>query len=109
LAESIVGDLTPEDYPKSKKIRLENNAMRKILSTFDDAISRQYWSLWMQYQKKSSKEAKLLHQIDKLEMALQADVYEKSGHKKEHLKPFFDSAKKQIKDSDLKKILQKLS
>ena len=107
LAESITGDLTPEDGPKSKKIRLENAAMKKILSYFDRKNQKQYWSIWMQYQKNSSKEAKLLHNVDKLEMALQARIYAKS-YKRQKLEPFFDSAKKHMRDPDVKKILDKI-
>jgi putative hydrolase of HD superfamily len=107
LAESIIGDLTPEDASKSKKMRLEDSAMKKILSLFDAKTKKQYWSVWMQYQKNSSKEAKLLHDVDKLEMALQAQVYSKS-HKRQKLEPFLDSAKKQIIDSDVKRILEKI-
>jgi putative hydrolase of HD superfamily len=108
LAESLVGDLTPEDAPKSKKRRLEDSAMKKILSSLDARTKKQYWSLWLQYQKNSSKEAKLLHNVDKLEMALQAKIYSKS-HEMQKLTFFFDSAKKQITDTDVKKILAKIS
>lgn len=107
LAESITGDLTPKDGPRSKKIRLENAAMKKILSHFDKKIQKQYWSVWAEYQKSSSKEAKLLHDVDKLEMALQARLYSKS-YKKQKLAPFFDSAKKHIQDLDVKKLLNKI-
>jgi putative hydrolase of HD superfamily len=108
LAESIIGDLTPEDGPKSTKIKLENTAMKKILSTLEPRIQKQYSSVWMEYQKNQTPEAKLLHQVDKLEMALQANIYKKSGYSKQQLQPFFDSAKKQITDQQIKKILQKL-
>lgn len=108
LAESITGDLTPEDGPKSKKIRLENSAMKKILSHLDAKTQKQYWSIWMQYQKNTTREARLLHDVDKLEMALQAKVYSKS-HPKKKLEQFFDSAKMHIVDSDVKKLLEKIS
>lgn len=108
LAESIVGDLTPEDASKSKKRQLEDSAMKEILSLFDAKTRKQYWHIWMQYQKNSSKEAKLLHDIDKLEMALQAQVYSKL-YKRQRLEMFFDSAKKQITDPDIKKILERIS
>jgi putative hydrolase of HD superfamily len=108
LAESITGDLTPEDGPKSKKTKLENLAMRKILSTLEPKIKNQYHAIWMEYQKNQTPEAKLLHQVDKLEMALQANIYKKFGYSKQKLKPFFDSAKKQITDPKIKKLLQKI-
>lgn len=109
LAESITGDLTPEDGPKSKKTKLENLAMKKILSTLGPKIKNQYHTIWMEYQKNQTPEAKLLHQVDKLEMALQANAYKKFGHSKQKLKPFLDSAKKQITDLEIKKILQKIT
>lgn len=109
LAESITGDLTPEDGPKSKKKNLENAAMKKILSTLEPKIQKQYNTIWEEYQKNKTPEAKLLHQVDKLEMALQANLYKKSGYSKQKLKPFLDSAKKQISDSEIKKILQKIT
>lgn len=108
LAESITGDLTPEDGPKSKKTKLENLAMKKILSTLEPKIKNQYHTIWMEYQKNQTPEAKLLHQVDKLEMALQANIYKKFGHSKQKLKPFLDSAKKQITDPKIKKLLQKI-
>jgi len=107
LAESITGDLTPDDGPKSKKIKLENLAMKKILSSLEPKIQRQYHSVWIEYQKNETPEAKLLHQVDKLEMALQANIYKKSGYSKQKIKPFLNSAKKQITDPEIKKLLRK--
>ena len=108
LAEAITGDLTPEDTTKSKKEKMENRAMKKILANLPKSLKSQYAKLWTEYQQNNTKEAKLLHQIDKLEMALQADSYKKSGYTKKQLKPFFDSAKKEISDSELRKALKNL-
>jgi putative hydrolase of HD superfamily len=108
LAEAITGDLTPENMTKSKKEKMENMTMKKILANLPKSLKDQYEKLWTEYQKNNTKEARLLHQIDKLEMALQADSYKKNGYAKKQLKPFFDSAKKQIFDSDIKKILKRL-
>jgi putative hydrolase of HD superfamily len=47
-----------------------------------------------------------LHQIDKLEMALQANAYKKRFTKKQ-LAPFLDSAKKEISDPKLNAMLKK--
>ncbi|TBR09699.1 MAG: HD domain-containing protein [Candidatus Nitrosotenuis sp.] len=105
LAESITGDLTPDDATKSKKEKLETLAMKKILASLPKSLKSEYGKLWAEYQQNSTKEAKLLHQIDKLEMALQAEHYKKKGYTKKQLKPFFDSAKNGITDTSLKKIL----
>ncbi|MBI5146786.1 MAG: HD domain-containing protein [Thaumarchaeota archaeon] len=107
LAEAITGDLTPDDVIKSKKEKMENRAMKKILANLPEPIRIKYEKLWMEYQQNSTREARLLHQIDKLEMALQAKSYKKRFTKKQ-LKPFFDSAKKEITDPELKKAFKKI-
>ena len=43
-------------------------------------------------------------EIDKLEMALQAKIYQKNGYDKEKLESFFESAKKEIDDPQLKEL-----
>lgn len=107
LAETITGDITPEMFTKSKKEKLENSAMKKILKQIPSSIRLDFSNLWNEYQKNSTKEARLLHQIDKLEMAVQASVYNKKGIPKTSLKPFLKSAEIDVKDPDLKKILSK--
>lgn len=108
LAESITGDLTPDDTTKSNKKKMENTAMRKILSSLPESLRDDYGKLWAEYQQNNTREAKLLHQIDKLEMAVQADHYKKKGYTKKQLATFFDSAKKEISDPVLKKMLKSL-
>ncbi|MFN3655431.1 MAG: HD domain-containing protein [Candidatus Nitrosotenuis sp.] len=105
LAEAITGDLTPDYVPKTKKIEMENAAMTQILSNLGDSQKLEYLAIWNEYQKNNSKEAKLLHQIDKLEMAIQADEYHKKGHT--NTSSFFITAKEAITDDDLLKIFTK--
>ena len=80
LAESIIGDITPEHITKNEKIAKENHAINKILKNLPNEIAKPYFEIWNDYQKKSSKEAILLHEIDKLEMAFQAKFYQKKRH-----------------------------
>jgi len=49
-----------------------------------------------------------VHQIDKVEMILQAKIYEKEGHSKERLESFFESAKIDITDPKLKELFTKI-
>ena len=107
LAEAITGDLTPDDATKPKKEKMENHTMKKILANLPKSLKTEYEKLWMEYQQSNTKEAMLLHQIDKLEMALQAKSYKKMGYTKKQLGPFFDSAKKEITDPELKKLFKK--
>jgi len=111
LAESLTGDITPEQITKIQKNELENNAMQKILSNLPDILQKQYNDLWTEYRLNHSREAEIVHQIDKLEMALQAKIYSKEGHSRNNLEPFFNSAKNEITNPKLielfKKILEK--
>jgi putative hydrolase of HD superfamily len=97
--------MTPEQTTKSKKIEAESRAMKKILGTLDGSQKTEYWKIWREYLQNKSKESKLLHQIDKLEMAIQASEYAKLGFTKNQIMPFFKSAKNEITDPKLRKIL----
>ena len=54
-----------------------------------------------------SSESTFVHELDKLEMALQAKIYEKDVGSKEII-PFINSVIGQIKDDDLKKLLTEI-
>ncbi|MCV0392249.1 MAG: HD domain-containing protein [Nitrosopumilus sp.] len=108
LAESITGDITPEKMSKQEKIDLENNAFEKIISNLPESLSKEYLMIWKDYQENNSKEANLVHQIDKLEMTLQAKLYEKHGISKEKLKSFYDSANFGISEPKLKEVFTKI-
>jgi len=108
LAESKIGDYTPEQLSNEKKNKLENNAFNEIIKNLPDLIKLQYLQIWQEYQENTSLESKLVHQIDKLEMVLQAKIYEKDGHSKEKLESFFESAKIDITDPKLKELFTKI-
>ena len=107
LAESITGDLTPKQKSK-EKIVLENKTFEKILKHLPEDLQEQYYQLWNEYQTNDSNEANFVHQIDKLEMALQAKIYSKQIKSYDDLIPFFDSAQREIKDPKLLKLLQEI-
>ncbi len=108
LAESKIGDHTPEQLSNEKKNKLENNAFNEIIQNLPDLIKTQYLQIWQEYQENNSPESKIVHQIDKLEMILQAKIYEKEGHSKEKLESFFESAKIDITDPKLKELFTKI-
>jgi len=108
LAESKIGDYTPEQLNNEKKNKLENNAFDEIIKNLPDLIKSQYLQIWQEYQENTSPESKIVHQIDRLEMALQAKIYQKEGHSQEKLESFFESAKKDITDPKLKELFTKI-
>ncbi len=108
LAESKIGDYTPGQISKDEKEELENNAFMEISNTLPEDIKTQYVQLWEEYQDNTSEESKMVHQIDKLEMALQAKIYQNEGHPKEKIESFFESAKAEITNPKLKEVFTKI-
>jgi len=102
-AESKIGDFMPDEITPGKKIILEENAMKEILDMLPDKAKEDYYVIWKEYQDGASRESKFVHELDKLEMALQAKIYEKDVDP-EKIKPFMTSAIVQIQDDDLKKL-----
>ena len=108
LAESVTGDLTPDSISKKDKNELEEKTMQKILINLPESLSQDYSSIWKEYQDKQTKESLLVHEIDKLEMALQAKMYSKQGFSKEKLQSFFDTANQGIQNNDIKEIFNNI-
>jgi putative hydrolase of HD superfamily len=109
LAESIMGDFTPDEISKNDKTTIENEIMYEILSKLPDELSKEYNSIWKEYSDQTTKEAILLHDIDKLEMAIQAAKYSSEGFPNDKLKAFVESARKEIKSNELLKIIDIIS
>lgn len=107
LAESITGDITPDTMPKNEKTVLENDAMNKILKKLPDNLQEKYQTIWREYQDNQTKEAQLVHDLDKVEMALQAKIYSKDMSSTA-LKQFLNSAVSSVNSYEIKKILAKI-
>ena len=77
MAEALIGDITPQcGVSKQEKHLKELDAMEKIAAMLP--ISTNVLELWREYEYQSSKEARLVKELDKLEMIIQASEYEKS-------------------------------
>ena len=77
LAESIVGDLLPNEVSAERKHAMERDAIGEIADVLGDGdiVSR----LYEEYETGMTEEARLVHQVDKLELALQAVSYYMDG------------------------------
>ena len=106
LAESKTGDLTPEKISKNEKILLERNVMNDILKYLPNDIRTQLSESWSEFLDNKTMESKLVHEIDKLEMALQAKIYNKSGVF--DVSSFLKSAEKEIHNPMLKELFRKI-
>jgi len=95
IPEVVVGDITPHDnINKQEKKRRETIAATKILPP-------QLLKIWQEYEDNLTPEAQFVHMLDKLDMALQAILYQPQANTQE----FLDSAKKQIPDDIWNNIL----
>lgn len=101
LHESITGDRTPEEGRPD-----EDRAMLEVLSGLDQRLREAFYTLWVEYREGGSKEARIVKQADKLEMALQALEYMSSGYPKELLEEFIRSAEKNVQDEEFKRMME---
>jgi len=112
LAESFVGDNMPDKISYEEKVLLEDKAMRKIISKLPSLLRGKYLDIWNEYVDNSTDSAKFVHNMDKLEMAVQAKEYEFDGYSKQLLQVFLKSANDYIAKSEPEivfEILQKVN
>ncbi|MBT8171351.1 HD domain-containing protein [Candidatus Bathyarchaeota archaeon] len=108
LPEAITGDLMPSQ--KTKKTREnEKKSVLKILNILPLEQRENYLVDWKEYQEGKTKEAKAVHQLDKIEMALQAKEYEKLGLTNNSMKRFIKSAQENITWPEMKRFLLLIS
>ncbi len=105
FGEIYAGDLTPADgISDEEKHRLEARSVARVLSKLPGG--EVYISIWDEFERGESAEARLVRQIDRLEMALQAGVYERQGLA--DLGEFFASAEQAITWPELRRILDEV-
>lgn len=103
LGEVYAGDIIPQDQidPQTKH-ETEQQAVRQIFNNLLDGDA--YIKLWDEFEAASTQEAQYVRQVDRLEMALQALLYENQGDL--DLQEFFDSADKAVHDPRLRRIFE---
>jgi putative hydrolase of HD superfamily len=106
FGEIYAGDITPADgIERGEKRRLERQAIRQVLRKLPRGSD--YVALWEEYERGESPEAQLVRQIDRLEMALQASVYE--HQELAELSEFFASVEPALAAPALQAILHDLT
>lgn len=100
LAESIIGDIMPGEIPDKEKKMKENKVMKSILFSLPVSVRIDYFGIWKEFLLNGSKEAQLVHKVDKLEMLLQAREYLLQGYPNRYLEQFFKSIEKYCNQQD---------
>ena len=108
ISESIVGDIAPHcGISKEEKNRLEVEAMQKLKHVLGDVAGETIEALWLEYENGSSREARVVKELDKLEMLLQASEYE-NEYKDVDLTEFYSSCDGSFKSESGKRWVQEI-
>ena len=111
LEEAVTGDLAPEDKKTKGEAAVKHeriSAREQLLSCITMESRQDYRDLWSELDQDKGREARLVHELDKLEMALQANAYSRSGIEAKKLREFYESAKSTIKEPDLRLVLNEI-
>jgi len=108
LPEAIVGDAMPEERSGRSKVALETRAMKELVGGLPPRLRARYRALWSEFVAGKSKEARLVRQLDKVEMAFQASEYVAIGYSREKAKEFMASARRKVTDARLASLLREI-
>src|SRR4029077_5721152 len=108
LPEAVVGDAMPEERSGAAKAAIETRAMEELLEGLPLKVRRLYREAWSEFMGGKTQEARLVRQLDKLEMAMQAWEYAKGLSDPGSAREFSATARKQITDGELLALLRRL-
>lgn len=105
FGEIYAGDIIPgDDISDEEKSRLEFESVERVFKHLPNC--GEYIALWSEFEDGQTPEAQFVRQVDRLEMGLQASVYEHQGY--ENLGEFFGSAREELLDPNLIELLQEI-
>ena len=103
LAEVIVGDITPLDgVPKEEKRQQEETALAILLQ--GHPRSEELQSIWQEFEDRTTPEGKFVSDLDKLDMGLQAEIYEQDFNI--NLDEFTVASRQRVKNPLLSSLLK---
>ena len=104
FGEIYAGDIVPGKMSLAEKHELERKSVERVFGRL--AKGKDYLAVWEEFEEGKTAEARFLKEIDRLEMGLQASVYEQEGLG--DLSVFFDSADQALSTPKLREILAAL-
>jgi putative hydrolase of HD superfamily len=112
IQESITGDY---DYAAKEgigtpRVKLqEKMAINEVLSKLPAKLKRKYYAIWQECEDKTTREAILANDIDKIEMLIQALEYEKEGYDSGKLEAFWTSTQSKIETPIVQELFKLLN
>ena len=104
FGEIYAGDIVPGKMSLAEKHALERKSVERVFGRLSKG--RDYLAVWEEFEAGQTAEARFLKEIDRLEMGLQASVYEQEGFG--DLSVFFDSTDQALSTPKLREILAAL-
>lgn len=107
LPEALIGDLTPkmkEERGADELEKLERKVFEDLAKYLPRGVGSKYLDAWLRYSRCEDAVAKLVRDLDKLEMGLQAIAYVKEGYR--DAVEIYESALRELKDEELRRILK---
>lgn len=114
LPESFAGDTITrhreqdQEISNKEKFKKEKNGLMELVKDLDSCNATELKELWLEFENGKSPEAKLVKQLDKLELALQAFEYEKSGSVEKIPEEFFVYTKERVSDKELLRLYEEI-
>ncbi len=102
FGEIYAGDIVPGKMSLAAKHDLERKSVERVLLRLPKG--REYLAVWQEFEDGQTAEARFMKEIDRLEMGLQASVYE--HEKLGDLDAFFRSADQALSSPELRRILE---
>ncbi|KAG7158908.1 HD domain-containing protein 2-like, partial [Homarus americanus] len=109
MAESVVGDLTPLcGVSEEDKHTREVAAMEHFITLVGEKAGNEMFNLFMEYEDQKTPEAKLVKDLDRFDMILQAFEYETSQNRIGTLEEFFKSTEGKFTHPKVKQWVEEL-
>ena len=104
FGEIYAGDIIPGKMALADKHELERRSVERVFLRL--SRGKEYLALWEEFEEGQTAEARFIKEIDRLEMGLQASVYE--HERLADLSGFFDSTDKALSTPELRDVLSAL-
>jgi len=108
LPEALVGDSIPGERKPEEKRAMEAAAMRSLLKDLPNDVAKEYRAVWKEFEERQSQEARLVRQLDKVELAIQAYEYRRDNPVHQ-VEDFIRSARKTVVDPELIDLIDSLA
>ncbi len=114
LPESVCGDTVLrikealQKIPNSEKRAREEKALGALCGMLGEEEAKELKGLWLEFEEKKTKEAKLVYELDRLEAIFQAREYEEMGNFEVSLQEFYDFADARIEIPEVRAIFEEL-